>query len=120
MAGRTAQVRVGGQTYRVVTTATDEELKHLAGVVDRTISGVSPAGRPVTPQTMLLAAMALAHELERERGRTRAVSGAARKGYARLLACVDEALGRASGETRAHAAEPGVWAHGGPSQPANE
>jgi cell division protein ZapA len=87
------QVRVGGQTYRVVTSATDEELKHLAGIVDEKIAEVVPAGRNVTPQAMLLAAIALAHDLEAERARSSAIAHKARTAYGRMIERVEAVLG---------------------------
>jgi cell division protein ZapA len=92
MAGRTVQLRVGGQTYRVVTSASDDELQRLAAVVDAKLATVVPAGRAVTPQAMLLAAMALAHELEEERSRSAAVATKARGAFGRLLQRVDAAI----------------------------
>jgi cell division protein ZapA len=97
MAGRTVQVRVGGQTYRVVTSATDEELKHLASMVDDKLAAVVPPGRTVTPQAMLLAAMALAHDLEEERARSASVANRARVAYGRMIERVEEALGESDG-----------------------
>lgn len=93
MPGRTVQLRVGGQTYRVVTTASDEELQRLAAVVDQKLATVVPAGRAVTPQAMLLAAMALAHDLEEERERGVAIANRARGAFGRMLERVDAALG---------------------------
>lgn len=93
MAGRTVQLRVGGQTYRVVTTASEQELQRLAAVVDDKLAAVVPPGKPITPQAMLLAAMALAHDLEEERARTRALVGRTRVTFGRILERVDQALG---------------------------
>lgn len=92
MAGRTVQLRVGGQTYRVVTTADEEELLFLAAMVEAKLSVVVPPGRSVTPQAMLLAAMALAHELVEERARSAKVSTRAKGSFVRLLERVDAAL----------------------------
>jgi cell division protein ZapA len=92
MARRTVQLRVGGQTYRVVTSASDDELQRLAAVVDEKLSTVSPPGRTLTPQAMLLAAMALAHELEEERARVAALTGHYKKAVGRILDRVDAAL----------------------------
>lgn len=93
------QLRVGGQTYRVVTSASDEELRRLAAVVDQKLAAVVPPGRAVTPQAMLLAAMALAHDLEEERARVdeeRARSAElaerTRGAFNRMLERVDAAL----------------------------
>lgn len=92
MAGRTVQLRVGGQTYRVVTTASDDELQRLAAMVDQKIATVVPPGRTVTPQAMLLAAMALAHDLEEERARSAAITERTRGAFGRMLERVDTAL----------------------------
>jgi cell division protein ZapA len=96
MPGRTVQLRVGGQTYRVVTTASEEELQRLAAVVDQKLAAVVPPGRAITPQAMLLAAMALAHDLEEERARAAAVTARARAAFGRMLERVDAALGEQS------------------------
>ncbi|WP_433930961.1 cell division protein ZapA [Sorangium cellulosum] len=93
MARRTVQLRVGGQTYRVVTSASDEELQRLAAVVDQKLATVVPAGRSVTPQAMLLAAIALAHDLEQERTRASVIAGRARDAFGRILQRVDAVLG---------------------------
>ena len=93
MAGRTVHLRVGGQTYRVVTSASDEELQRLAAVVDQKLAAVCPPGRTITPQAMLLAAMALANDLEEERARSEALKTRARGAFGRMLERVDAALG---------------------------
>lgn len=92
MAGRTVHLRVGGQTYRVTTSSSDEELQRLAAMVDQKLATVVPPGRMVTPQAMLLAAMALAYELEAERSRTAEVTARARGVFGRMLQRVDAAL----------------------------
>jgi cell division protein ZapA len=93
MASRSVQLRVGGQTYRVVSSADEEELGRLAAVVDAKLAAVVPPGRAITPQALLLAAMALAHELEEERERGRATALHARDAVGRILERVDAALG---------------------------
>jgi cell division protein ZapA len=93
MANRSVQLRVGGQTYRVVSSADEEELGRLAAVVDAKLAAVVPPGRAITPQALLLAAMALAHELEEERARGRAVAAHARDAVGRILERVEGALG---------------------------
>ena len=92
MAGRTVHLRVGGQTYRVTTSSSDEELQRLTAIVDQKIATVVPPGRVVTPQAMLLAALALAYELEEERARTATVAAKARGAFGRMLQRVDAAL----------------------------
>jgi cell division protein ZapA len=93
MAGRTVHLRIGGQTYRVTTSASDDDLQRLAAVVDKKLATVVPPGRPVTPQAMLLAAMALAHDLEAERARGDAIKAQARGAFGRMIERVDAALG---------------------------
>ena len=92
MGRRTVQLRVGGQSYRVVTSASDEELQRYAAAVDEKLATVVPPGRAVTPQAMLLAAMALAHDLEVERARSAALSGRLRTAFGRILQRVDAVL----------------------------
>ncbi len=92
MQGRTVQLRVGGQTYRVVTSASEDELRRLAAVVDQKLAAVVPPGRAVTPQAMLLAAMALAHELEAAQANGAAFRAKARGAFGRLIERVDTAL----------------------------
>lgn len=104
------QLRIGGQSYRVVTSASDEDLQRLAAVVDQKLATVVPPGRAVTPQAMLLAAMALAHDLEEERARAdqqrsrveaermnaAAIAERARGAFGRMLERVDAALAQDS------------------------
>ena len=97
MARRTVQLRVGGQNYRVVTSASDEELQRLAAVVDQKLAAMAGPGRAISPQAMLLAAMALAHDLEEERARSAQVTGRAREAFGRILARVDDALTTTAG-----------------------
>jgi cell division protein ZapA len=97
MAGRTVQLRVGGQTYRVVSSAGEEELQRLAAIVDRKLTEIVPghggSGRVIKPEAILLAAMALAHDLEEERARSAASTARARGAFGRMLERVDAALG---------------------------
>lgn len=92
MARRTVQLRVGGQNYRVVTSAGDEDLQRLAKAVDDKLASVVPPGRAPTPQAILLAAMALAHDLEAERARSEVLAGRLKESVKRILHRVDVAL----------------------------
>ena len=92
MAGRTVQLRVGGQSYRVTTSASAEELQRLAAAVDAKLAAVVPPGRAVTPQAMLLAAMALAHDVEAERSEREALERRTRDVLRRVLVRIDDAL----------------------------
>jgi cell division protein ZapA len=91
--GRQVQLRIGGQTYRVVTSASDDELHRLAAVVEQKLAQVAPPGRMVNPQALLLAALALAHELEEERARSSERLARTRTAFGRMLERVDAALG---------------------------
>ena len=90
---RTVELRVGGQKYKVVSSAGEDELKRLAHIVNTTLGQVAPAGRPLPQQAMLLAAMALAHEAEKERGRREALERKTCEFLRRVLAGIDETLG---------------------------
>ncbi|MFO0586295.1 MAG: cell division protein ZapA [Polyangiaceae bacterium] len=102
---RAVELRVGGQTYRVVATGDDHRVQHLAELVDRKFAEVVPhgLGRNVTAQqAMFLTAMALAAEVEEARSRAQALEGErdrslrvasrARDVVTRLLERVDGAL----------------------------
>ncbi len=93
MGGRQVQLRIGGQTYRVVTTASDDELHHLAHIVEEKLVQVAGPGRMVNPQALLLAALALAHDLEEERARHTDQLVRTRTAFGRMLERVDAALG---------------------------
>jgi hypothetical protein len=58
MAGSPVELKVGGQTYRVVASAEETELKRLADLVDARLRSMSAPGRPISPQALLLAASA--------------------------------------------------------------
>jgi cell division protein ZapA len=92
MERRTVQLRVAGQTHRVVTTATDGELKRFVAAIEERLAEVSPRGRVVHPQALLLAALGLAHDLEEERERSRRIEARARESLTRLVERIDAAL----------------------------
>jgi cell division protein ZapA len=92
MERRNVQLRVAGQTYRVVTTATDADLKRLVSMLEEKLAEVSPRNRSVNPQAMLLAALALLNDLEEERGRSRRIEGRAKEALGRLLSRIDAVL----------------------------
>jgi cell division protein ZapA len=92
---RTVQLRVGGQTYRVNTTADDDELARLTALVEQKLALVAPGGRVVNPQALLLAALALAHDLEEERARHAGQLARTRTAFGRMLERVDAVLGGA-------------------------
>jgi cell division protein ZapA len=107
MERRTVQLRVAGQTHRVVTTATDGELKRFVATIEDRLAEVSPRGRAVHPQALLLAALALVHDLEEERERSRRIEARAREALSQLVERIDAAL-----DTTEDAEEPSPVAPG--------
>jgi len=89
---RTIQLNVGGQSYKVVSSADEAELNRLADVVNSKVADVSPRGRAVHPQSILLAALALAHELEVERAQREGIERRTRDVLRRVLMRIDEAI----------------------------
>jgi cell division protein ZapA len=92
------ELRVGGQTYRVVATAEEADLHRLADVVDDRLRKLTAPGRSVSPQSLLLAAMSLAHDLEDERNRRLRSEQRAREMLSGLVARIDAALEADSAE----------------------
>ncbi len=89
---RAVELQVGGQRYRVVSSASPEELERLARVVDDKLVSLLAPGRPMTPQAILLAALALAHDLEEERSRSAALAEDARSAVEHLLVRIDDTI----------------------------
>jgi cell division protein ZapA len=92
MGRRMVQLQIAGQSYRVVSSAAEGDLHDLAGMVEAKVTEVAPKGRPMPPQAMLLAAMALAHELDAERRRREALERRTRDVLRRVLLRLDDAL----------------------------
>lgn len=85
------ELQVGGQKYRVLASAGDDALLRLAALVDRKLR--EHAGPHLnSPQGLLLAAMALAHELEEERARRHEVEQRSREVLRGVLSRLDTAL----------------------------
>lgn len=89
---RTVEVRIAGQSYRVVSSAKQDDLNRLADMVSAKLAEVTPRGRPVPAQAMLLAAMALAHEVEAERDQRQSVERRTRDMLRRVLVRIDSAI----------------------------
>jgi cell division protein ZapA len=92
------ELRVGGQTYRVLATAEEADLHRLADVVDDRLRKLTAPGRTVSPQSLLLAALSLAHDLEDERNRRVRSEQRAREMLSGLLERIDAALEADSAE----------------------
>jgi cell division protein ZapA len=98
MDGRPVQLRIGGQSYRVVSSASEEELHRLAETVSAKVHELTPPGKVPSSQAVLLAAMALAHELEEECARRVAVERRAREMLRRVVGSIDDVLGASPAE----------------------
>jgi cell division protein ZapA len=92
MERRPVELRIAGQKYRVISSASEEELQHLANVVSTKVRELAASARSQPSQAVLLAAMALAHEAESERGRRAALETRTRDLLGRVLVRLDEAL----------------------------
>lgn len=92
MASPAVEVNVGGQLYRLVTSAGEQSLQRYAGVVNERLRELTGSDRPTHPQAMLLVAMALAHDLEEERARSAALREQAESMLRNLLERVNAAL----------------------------
>jgi cell division protein ZapA len=86
------QLKVAGQTYQVVSSAPEPELRRLAKMVEDALEGVTAPGRQASPQALVLAAMTLAHDLETERAERRALQDKYQRTLQTLLARVDDVL----------------------------
>ena len=96
MDGRPVSLRVAGQSYKVVSSASEEELQRLADTVTAKVEELTPHGRSAAPQAVILAAIALAYELEEERARRLMVERRAKEMLRRVLGRIDDALDCAS------------------------
>jgi cell division protein ZapA len=96
MDGRPVQLRIAGQSYRVVSSASEEDLQRLAETVSAKIQELTPPGKIPSSQSILLAAMALAHDLEEERAKRVSVERRARDMLRRVIGRIDDALGSSS------------------------
>jgi cell division protein ZapA len=92
MAGSPVELKVGGQTYRVVATAEETELRRLADLVDARLRSVSTPGRAISPQSLLLAAISLAHDLEEEKRKRQQLEARSKEMLKSVLARIDAAI----------------------------
>jgi cell division protein ZapA len=86
------ELRVGGHSYRVVSSADRETLEHLAGSVELRLTQIVGANRPVSVQSLLLVAIALARDLEEEQERAKQAESRAREMLQNVLTRIDAAL----------------------------
>jgi cell division protein ZapA len=92
MSRRTVTLKIGSREYKLVSSATEDELSKLADAVNAKLTELVPPDRPEPPQALLLAALALAHDLEEERLRTRSLERKSRDMLRRVLVRIDSVL----------------------------
>jgi cell division protein ZapA len=92
MAGSPVELKVGGQTYRVIASAEETELRRLADLVDARLRGMTAPGRPISPQALLLAAISLAHDLEEEKRKRAQLEARSKEMLRSVLARIDAAI----------------------------
>lgn len=92
MAQAPVDLQIRGQTYRVIASSQEDELKRLAARVERALLDVTGPNRPLTAQNLLLAAMKLAHDAEAEQNKRLEVERRSREALRSLLARIDAAL----------------------------
>ena len=92
MERRTVQLRVAGQTCRIVTTVSDVDLKRFVDILEERLAGLGPRGKPPAPHAMTLVALGLVHELEEVRTRAQDKEVLARDTLNRLIERIDNAL----------------------------
>ena len=93
MPAEPVELRVGGQTYRVVASASEDELRRLAAVVDARLRAITPPGRAISAQALLLAALSLAHDLEEEQSKNQKLATRSREMLGSILTRIDAAIG---------------------------
>lgn len=98
MSEAAAELRVAGQTYRVVTSAGPQELNRLAAVVEEALSEVTAPGRQPSAQSLVLAAISLAHELEVEKQKVQQLQERQKRVLSSLLGRVDQVLAETEGD----------------------
>jgi cell division protein ZapA len=92
MPGSPVELKVGGQTYRVVASAEETELRRLADLVDARLRSMSAPGKPISPQSLLLAAISLAHDLEEEKRKRAQLEARSKEMLRSVLSRIDAAL----------------------------
>lgn len=95
--GRLVELVIAGRRYRVKTTAGEQELKELVSIVESRVSAVG-GGRGATPETILLAAISLAHDLVECRAKSERDADRARGLANDMLRRVEAVLDDSEGE----------------------
>ena len=79
-----------------MSSSSEEDLQRLASTVNAKVEELVPPGKTANGQAVLLAAIALAHELEEERAKRHEVERRAKDMLQRVLGRLDDALDCAS------------------------
>lgn len=95
---RTVVLTIGSREYKVKSSATEEELARLAETVNAKLAAVP--GRAGPTQDLVLAALALAHDLEAEQRRALALERKSRDMLRRVLVRLDNVLELDEGSPR--------------------
>lgn len=90
--GTPVELRVGGQNYRVLASSDEVELRRLADIVDARLRSLTAPGRQMSSQSLVLAALALAHDLEEERAARRRAEERSKHMLRALLQRIDAVL----------------------------
>lgn len=93
MPNEPVELNVGGRVYRVVTSADPAEVQRYAAAVQKRLREVTGSDSPQHPQALLLAALALAHDLEQEVQRRREVEESTRQNVQSWVTRVEQVLG---------------------------
>ncbi len=92
MASPVVELRVAGQVFKVVSSESPEALADLAREVDARVTKLVPKGRTIPQNAVLLAAIALVHELREERATREELEKKTRDVLRRALSRIDRAL----------------------------
>lgn len=88
---QTLTLQVAGRSYRITTTASEDDVRRLASVVDLRTQELFQ-GRTPNADALVLTAISLAHDAEKERRSTEELRGLVRTQMAALLEEIDAAL----------------------------
>lgn len=85
------EIQIGGIAYRVQSSADTSELARLAALVEARLADLPPSQRQ-DHRSLVLVALALAHDLEQERARHAALRASVAQRLTGLVDRIDEAL----------------------------
>jgi cell division protein ZapA (FtsZ GTPase activity inhibitor) len=92
MASPVVELRVAGHVFKVTSSADPDELKDLAREVDARVTRLVPKGKTIPQNAVLLAAIALVHELRAEKASRVELEKKTRDVLRRALSRIDRAL----------------------------